>query len=115
METVGDWRRWFREKGLRPTHARRWVDEDEEMVSGAVRTDDGHVWAWTRQDGKIEAHPADADRDWDQPWMVDGGMTEASDEEGCVRILEAPAPWEGGDSDRAARRRVDDNLRGVFG
>jgi len=114
METVGDWRRWFRRKGVRPTHARRWVYEDEETVSGAFRTDDGRVWGWLTQGGKTEVHPADSDRDWDQPHMVDDTMTEATGED-CVRILEAPPPWESGDPERAARRRVDDNLRGVFG
>lgn len=112
---TGGWRRWLRGRGLRPSFARKWSHPDEEMSSGAVRADDGSVWAWKRQDGEVEVWPADGDLDWDQPHMDEDGMLEASGFEGCVRIMDAPDPWEpGGDPARADDRR-DRGLRQVFG
>lgn len=116
METVQDWRRWFRDKGLQPVHVRKWTSEDEEVSSGGIRTDDGHVWAWSRRNGTTEAWPADADDKWDTPEMEDDGMLEASDSGGCIRILEMLDPWEnGGDPDRVVDRRRDKMLRDIFG
>jgi len=113
MESIGDWRRWFRRRGTRPVHARRWVADDG-SVSGAVRGEDGHAWAWAvGEDGAVEAWPIDKDREWDQPGMVTDDMTEARGSGDCFRLLEGDALR--GDPDAGASRRRDDNLRGVFG
>lgn len=115
METVADWGRWFDDLGVRPAHARRWPHPDEGASSGAVRTDDGAVWAWSRENGVVEAWRADGDESWDGPEMARvPGMREARGE-GCLRLLSAEDPWDARASSDAADARRDDGLRGVFG
>lgn len=115
-ETVGDWGRWFDSMGVRPVHARRWPHPDEGASSGAVRTDDGEVWAWSRENGVTEAWRASGDDSWDGPELgALPGMREARGEEGCLRLLSAEDPWDAQAGADAADARRDDGLRGVFG
>lgn len=116
METVADWGRWFDDLGVRPVHARRWPSPDVRVSSGAVRTDDGAVWAWQREDGVVGAWRADYDELWDGPVMAGlPGMREARGRGGCLRLLSAEDPWDAQASEDAADARRDDGLRGVFG
>ena len=90
------------------------MDPDDGSVSGAVRGEDGHAWAWAvGEDGAVEAWPIDRDQEWDQPGMATDGMAEAKGSGECFRLLGQDAGQ--GDPDRGASRRRDDNLRGVFG
>ncbi len=114
-ETVADWGEWFDAMGVRPVHARRWPhDDDDHTSSGAVRTDDGAVWGWSRENGAVEAWPV-TDDSWDGPELgALPGMREARGED-CVRLLSAEDPWDARASEDAADVRRDDGLRGVFG
>jgi len=115
-ETVRDWREWFKAKGVKPVHARAWPDSvDTDAMSGAVRTDDGAVWAWSRECGRVEAWRADGDDLWDGAKFARiPGMREAKGS-ACVKLLSALDSWDALASERAADARRDDGLRGVFG
>lgn len=116
MEVVGDWGRWFKDKGVIPVHVRRWPYPDEEVSSGAVRTDDGAVWAWSRENGRVEIWSATDDGAWDGPKLAAlPGMRETRGEKGCLRLLSAEDPWDVQASEDAADTRRDGGLRGVFG
>jgi len=116
MEVVGDWDRWFEGLGARPVHARRWLHPDEGVSSGAVRLDDGTVWAWSRESGVVEVWRVSDDDSWDGAELgALPGMREARGEEGCLRLLSGEDPWDAQESERAADVRRDDGLRGVFG
>lgn len=115
MEVVGDWDRWFKDKGVKPIHARRWPRPDEKVSSGAVRTDDGAVWAWSRENGMVEAWRADDDEAWDGSSLVEPDMREARGDKNCLRLLSAEDPWDAETSVVAANTRRDQGLRDVFG
>ncbi len=85
------------------------------MSSGAVRADDGSVWAWSREYGAVEVWAVDRDDRWDGPDMAKlPGMREARGD-GCLRLLSAEDAWDAQASSAAADGRRDDGLRGVFG
>lgn len=116
METVADWGRWFDDMGVRPVHARRWARPDEGVSSGAVRTDDGSVWGWSRENGTVEVWCADGDDAWDGPELAAvPGMMEARGGDDCLRLLSAEDPWDAQASADAADAKRDDGLRAVFG
>ena len=116
MEVVKDWGRWFKDKGVKPVHVRRWLDPDEGFSSGAVRTDDGTVWSWSREDGVPKVWSAHADNDWDGSEMgAIPGMSEATDEVECLRLLSREDPSDADASVDAVNARRDRGLRDVFG
>jgi len=114
-ETVSDWGRWFRTKGISPILARRWTDADEETSSGAVRADDGSVWAWSRECGRVEVWRADGDEWWDTDGAVEPGMAEAQGGDACLRLLSKEDPWDARSAIDAADERRDRMMRDIFG
>jgi len=116
METVVDWGQWFNDLGVKPIHARRWQYPDEGTSSGAVRTDDGTVWGWSRESGVTEVWLVSGDDSWDGPELgAIPGMREARGEDGCLRLLSVGDPWDAQAGEDAADARRDDGLRSVFG
>lgn len=116
MDVVKDWGRWFKDKGVKPVHVRRWLDPDEGFSSGAVRVDDGTVWAWSKENGATEVWSAVGDDFWDGPEMgALPGMLEAMGEVECLRLLSKEDPLDANSSMDAVDARRDSGLRDIFG